>query len=147
MSAEAIPKKHASARSKITSEEANLIWDEYKYRHDLIWRLLIRSTVAVIALITVSYSTNFEENKALFIIAALLAVVYTVFNSVVLNSELVLYERVKALHRQRQNDLYQLHREEDAFRKGLGSGFSTRARIYLAGLFVLALAAAVSHIF
>jgi hypothetical protein len=27
--------------------EASPVWDEYKYRHDLIWRHLIRSTVAI----------------------------------------------------------------------------------------------------
>ena len=37
------------------TDEANLLWDEYKYRHDLIWRHLIRSTLALVALVTVRY--------------------------------------------------------------------------------------------
>jgi hypothetical protein len=65
----------------------------------------------------------------------------------VLNSELTLFEKIKVLHRQRQNDLYKLHIQREPLHKELVGGFSTRARFYLAGLLVLALAATVSHIY
>jgi hypothetical protein len=151
MSGETTHKQQVSTKSEICSDEANLLWDEYKYRHDLIWRHLIRSTVAVVALITVSYSTEFEEDRILFIIAALLAVIYTIFSFIVLNSELTLFEKIKMMHRQRQNDLYndlyKLLTGREPLHEELVGGFSKRARFYLAGLLVLALAATVSHIY
>ena len=126
-------------------EEASLIWDEYKYRHDLIWRHLIRSTVAVIALISVSYSTAFINNKLLYIIAALLAVFYTVFSFIVLQSELKIFEQIKILHRSRQRILYNLHTGDEPSKteKALAGRFSMKARFYLLGLFVLTLAATI----
>jgi hypothetical protein len=147
MSGETIPKRPVSTKSRITPDEANLLWDEYKYRHDLIWKHLIRSTVVVVALITVSYSTEFEEDRILFIIAALLAVGYTIFSFIVLNSELTLFEKIKVLHRRRQDDLYKLHTDTEPMPKELVGAFSIRARLYLAGLLLLAFAAAVSHLF
>lgn len=151
MSSETIPKQQVSTKSDICTDEANLLWDEYKYRHDLIWRHLIRSTVAVVALITVSYTTKFKENETLFIIAALLAIIYTIFSFIVLNLELTLFEKIKVFHRKRQNDiykdLYKLLAGREPLHKELVGGFSKRARFYLAGLLVLALAATVSHIY
>jgi hypothetical protein len=144
MSGETSPKQQVSTKSEIGSDEAHLLWDEYKYRHDLIWRHLIRSTVTVVALITVSYSTSFKADKTLFIIAALLAIIYTIFSFIVLDSELTLFTKIKVLHRQRQNDLYKLHTETQPLPKEVGE-FPTRARFYLAGLLFLALAATVSH--
>lgn len=137
-----------NTKSRSGTDEANLVWDEYKYRHDLIWRHLIRSTVAVVTLVTVAYSTAFEDDPLLFIVAALLAVAYTVFSFIVLNSELALYEKIKVLHRQRQNRLYDLHTEKEPFpdEEALVGGFSSRARFYLLGLLALAVAVAAIHI-
>lgn len=36
MSSETIPKPQVRTKSTIGKDEANLLWDEYKYRHDLI---------------------------------------------------------------------------------------------------------------
>jgi len=133
-----------SDRSEISSAEAELIWDEYKYRHDLIWRHLIRSAVAVVALITVAYRTSFDENKALFLIAAALAVGYSIFNIVVVNSELRHYWRVKRIHQARQKDIYDLstnEKEESHF-----SGFAGRVNVVLAALFLVALIATFAQI-
>jgi len=85
-------------QSPVDSNEADQIWDEYKYRHDLIWRHLIRSTVAVIALITVGYSTAFTGHKMLFFFSALLAFAYSIFNLIVINSELKHYWKVRDQH-------------------------------------------------
>lgn len=146
MAEETAPNDRDRSKSGIGTDEANLLWDEYKYRHDLIWRHLIRSTVAVVALITIAYSTSFDEDELLFAIAAFLAVLYTSFSLVVLHSELSLYEKVKALHRQRQNALYQLHMETKSLPTALVGRFSSRARFYLFSLLILAVVAAISQI-
>ena len=139
--------------SDICTNEANLIWDEYKYRHDLIWRQLIRSTVAVIALITVSYSTSIEGNKPLFLIAAGLAVGYSIFNIFIVHSELGHYHRVRDKHTSRQADLYSFPYKERQmskwwkFWKWHLFGFSARVYYYLFGLLLLALLAAATQVY
>jgi len=146
MSSKTKSKKSADNESDISLEEAHLIWDEYKYRHDLIWKHVIRSTIAVIALLTVSYSTALEADPQLIRVASLLAIFYIIFNFFVLNKELELLKNIKMLHRQRQNDLYKLHMDVDASTKKKMGGFSMRVRVYLAGLFILAVIVAASQI-
>jgi len=68
--------KSVGNESEISLEEARLIWDEYKYRHDLIWKHLIRSTIAVIALLTVAYSTALRVDSQLVRVASILAIIY-----------------------------------------------------------------------
>lgn len=148
MSVESTLRKQTGNKSEISLDEARLIWDEYKYRHDLIWRHLIRSTIAVVALLTVSYSSVLEKvDREFSIIASLVAIIYIVFNFSVLNSELKLLENLRILHRQRQNELYQLHAERKMSSKGLAGGFSMRVRVYQIGLFLLALIAIVDQLY
>ena len=92
-------------------DEASLIWDEYKYRHDLIWRHLIRSTLALVALITVPFANAFEENLALIIFAWLAALVYWRVTYTVVQVELRLFSEIKYLHRLRQSSHFQIHKE------------------------------------
>ncbi len=139
--------------SDICTNEANLIWDEYKYRHDLIWRQLIRSTVAVIALITVSYSTSIDDNKPLFLIAVGLAVGYSIFNIFIVHSELEHYHRVRDKHASRQDVLYNFPYDQIQtsewweFWKWDPFGFSARVYYYLFGLLLLALLAAATQVY
>lgn len=133
-----------SDRSGICHDEAALIWDEYKYRHDLIWRHLIRSTVAVIALITVAYSTSFDGNEVLFVAAAFLAVVYSGFSIRVVNRELIHYWRVKRIHQARQADIFDSPKREKL--KSHFSGFAGRVNFVLITLFFIAVIAALAQI-
>ena len=147
MSSKTKSKKSVNNKSKISLDEARLIWDEYKYRHDLIWKHLIRSTIAVIALLTVAYSTALNDvGPQLIRAASILAIIYIIFNYFVLNKELELLKNIKMLHRQRQNDLYKLHTGIDLSSKMKMGGFSIRVRLYLAGLFILAVIVAASQI-
>ena len=133
-----------SAPAEICHNEAALIWDEYKYRHDLIWRHLIRSAVAVIALITVAYSTSFDGNEMLFIMAAILAVGYSGFNIVVINLELAHYWRVKRIHKARQAEIFDFPKMEKS--ESHFSGFAGRVNFVLITLFLIALIAALAQI-
>lgn len=141
MSAKSVPRKQVDHKSEISLDEARLIWDEYKYRHDLIWRHLTRLTIAVVALLTASYSSTLKVDMEISIIASLVAIIFIVFNFTVLNSELRLLENIKVLYRHRQNELYQLHVERNMSSNGLAGGFSRRVRLYLLGLLLLALIA------
>ncbi|HXD11604.1 MAG TPA: hypothetical protein VN653_16180 [Anaerolineales bacterium] len=39
----------------IDLDEAKFLWDEYRYRHDLCWRLIFQITTAVVAILIVPY--------------------------------------------------------------------------------------------
>jgi hypothetical protein len=137
-------KEKKSNGTSICHNEAALVWDEYKYRHDLIWRHLIRSAIAVVALITVAYSTSFDENRALFVVAAILAVGYSAFNIRVVNLELVHYWRVKGVHQARQAEVLGLPSRQKM--NSHFSGFAGRVNFVLIALLVLALTAASAQV-
>lgn len=132
------------------AEEGSLIWDEYKYRHDLIWKHLIRSTVAVFALVVVPYSTKLDTDLTLIVAASLLAMGYLCFTFFVIGRELQLYIHIKDLHRKRQHWLYGLH-EPDKTEENKGKvkkdGFSQRVRVYLILLFLFTVGACAYNIF
>ena len=85
-----------------SADEGNLVWDEYKYRHDLIWRHLIRSTLALVGLVTVRYSTAFQPTLSLVIFAWVVALGYWALTFLVIEPELRLLTRIRNLHRERQ---------------------------------------------
>jgi hypothetical protein len=114
--------------------EAGLLWDEYKYRHDLIWRHIIRSTLALVALLTVRYTKELGGNFSLSLVAWVLAVGYITFTILIVRRELQLLTQIRDLHRKRQSTYF-----------GLNFGptqswwsFSRRVMGYLTVLFILA---------
>jgi hypothetical protein len=112
--------------------EASILWDEYKYRHDLIWRHLIRSTLALVALVTVRYSTAFKLTVWLGIIAWVVAFGYWLVTLLADEPELRLYLQIKNLHRERQTLYFGLHKQATKWGKVfLVDPFSRRVGIYL----------------
>ena len=91
------------------TDEGSMLWDEFKYRHDLIWRHLIRSTLALVALVTVRYSTAFKPTVWLVIVAWVVALGYWVVTLFTVEPELRLYLQIKNLHRERQVHYFGLH--------------------------------------
>lgn len=148
------------------TEKTAQIWDEYKYRHDLIWKHLIRSTLAVIALITVQYSSTLtvSNDPLLVIIAPILAVAYILFTWRVVEKEIKLYSQIKVLHRLGQSINYNLHYNfEDIsmsqtinlcakptngvvkIEKELRGSFSLRVRTYIFALFIISIIFAIEN--
>jgi hypothetical protein len=123
----------------LETREASLVWDEYKYRHDLIWKHLIRSTIAVIILVTVPYSTTLKSETLFNLGASVLAIGYIIFTIIVLKGELRLYEIIADIHGKRQRYLFTPHKpinsaDPDKVRR---NGFSVKVYIYLGFLTVL----------
>ncbi len=114
-----------SSKTKVTEvslDEMNLLWDEYKYRHELIWKHLIRSTIAVAILISLPYTTQFKAHQLIFILGGLLATTYTTFNFFLLRSEVQLLQIIKKLYWELQDNRFpnrNLRREDklNEFRK------------------------------
>jgi hypothetical protein len=128
--------------------EGSLLWDEYKYRHDLIWRHLIRSTLALVVLVTIRYSTAFNPTAWLFTGAWALALGYWGVTLLAVEPELRLFKQIKNLHRERQNHYFGLHlkttQTNDTMKWGkvfLVDDFSRRVGIYLLLLLIATLLA------
>ena len=103
--------KHPKYPKLDDADEANLLWDEYKYRHDLIWRHLIRSTLALVALVTVRYSTAFTPTVSLVIFAWVVALGYWGVTLIAIEPELRLLAKIRNLHRERQKHYFELDNE------------------------------------
>lgn len=125
-------------------DEADLIWDEYKYRHDLIWKHLIRSTTAVVALLTVQFINEFDGDPFLIFASFVIAIGYTAFTIWILGPELDLLNQVKEEHRKRQRILYPSMHKDDRVRI---VNFQTRVRFYIYSLLILSIAAAAYYLY
>ena len=125
--------------------EGSMLWDEYKYRHDLIWRHLIRSTLALVALVTVRYSTAFKPTVWLVIVAWAMALGYWVVTLFAVEPELRLFKQIKNLHRERQTLYFGLRektKQTNDMKWGkvfLVDAFSCRVGTYLLLLLVATL--------
>ncbi len=106
-----------------------LIWDEYKHRHDLCWRLIFQLTTAVVIISVVPYIKPDVDAKLAFWIVALpiIGIALTVFGLLRLRRELALLSRIRARHRKLQGLLYQ---DEETH-------FSAHATAYLMCLIAL----------
>jgi hypothetical protein len=122
------------------NEEGKLIWEEYKYRHDLVWKHLIRSTVVLVALVTIRYSKDFNLDPASSFVTFAwgAALVYWFITVVVIEPELGLLARVRNLHRERQNYCFGLVNRITPIEGELGGGriflidaFAQRVGFYL----------------
>lgn len=108
-------------------EESSLLWDEYKYRHDLIWKQVIRSVIAVIGLITLPLYKEFKNEPVFIIGGSLLVVFYMAFNFIIIGAELKLLDQVKDGHRKRQYKKYDMHKE---YFEGTPACFDFEKRVY-----------------
>jgi hypothetical protein len=77
----------------------------------LIWQHLIRSTLALVALVTVRYSTAFHPTVSLVIFAWMVALGYWAITLIAIESELRLLKKIKNLHRERQEHYFNIENE------------------------------------
>jgi hypothetical protein len=108
---------------------SELIWDEYKHRHDLCWRLVFQLTYVVVIISVVPYIRPDVAQKLSFWIVALpiIGIALTVFGLVRLRSELGILRVIRARHRELQGLSYQ---DEE-------TRFSVHATAYLICLLAL----------
>jgi hypothetical protein len=83
-------------------QEPGPIWDEYKYRHDLCWRLIFQITTAVVVISVIPY---IEEDVAStlqrWIIALpVIGILLVLFGLARLRGEIELLDMVKTKHRE-----------------------------------------------
>jgi len=87
---------------RVSASDPNLegfevIWEEYKYRHDKVWRLIIQITTAAVVLSVIPY-LNLDVVSGLvwgILLVPLLAVVLVGFAFLVIQNEMYLLSRIK----------------------------------------------------
>ena len=115
------------------------MWEEYKYRHDLIWQRIFRFTTAVVLISLIPYIQQ-DIARLLdvgILIAPVLATLLAVFVSVVIRNELDLFRKIKTAYWRQQNKLLDQDLKHDPDEE---SPFARLVLSYLRILEVLSLA-------
>ena len=88
-------------------ERCKYLWEEYKYRHDLAWRLIFQFTTAIVALAIVPYVqvALVKELGPLILIPPIIGFGLAWFGYYVMDNELELFGRIKKRYREWQNAL------------------------------------------
>src|SRR5262245_29421263 len=96
-------------------EKAQLLWDEYKYRHELCWKLIFQVTAAV-AIVSIIPFTQVDIAKALgywMVFLPALGIILTLFSMARLNKELDILDKIRAKHRALHKILYDIEYKPD----------------------------------
>ena len=129
-------------------EKWDLLWDEYKHRHDLVWRVVLQITTAAVILSVVPYLAPkpivlYLKNWVL--LAPALALLLVLFSMMVVYYELVLLGKIRTAHRLLQNNMFEMGhtKPQEGDRKEIravlstGFGFFTCAYLVLLALLSL----------
>jgi hypothetical protein len=114
---------------------ADLVWDEYKYRHDLCWRLVFQITAGVVAISVVPY---LEENIAdelgrWILVLPSIGVALALFGWLRLRREQAILDQVRKRHHELHPRLYGGEAGSD------GGSFKLHTDLYLLALVILGL--------
>ena len=117
-------------------EPAKLIWDEYKYRHEHVWKLIVQITVAVVIISIIPYSQPHisEKLKEAVVLLPVVGFALTFLGLVRLDSELRILEKVRARHRELQTALHGIEQRAEA------GQFSKQVKTYLGVIMFLEVA-------
>jgi hypothetical protein len=85
---------------------ATYLWEEYRYRHDLVWQLVFRVTAVATALLIAPFLTNESVRKVVggwLLFLPGLAIAVIAIGYYVLQPELHLLRRIRTAYREAQN--------------------------------------------
>jgi len=117
-------------------ELAKYLWNEYQYRHDLVWKLVFRLTAAVVVLGIIPYTQDKVVNAIHWgiLVPPILGVILALVWSLRVKCELRHLDHIRDLYRPLQDSLfYKFHEGE-----GAKSTFSKHIRFYLCAVAVFA---------
>lgn len=120
-------------------KQCEYFWEEYKYRHDLIWQRIFRFTTAVVLISIIPYVQQ-DIARLLdtwILIAPLLATILSGFVFIFMRNELKLFEKIKTAYRRQQNKLLDNDLKHDLNKK---SYFDRLVLLYLGSLTALSFA-------
>ena len=131
-----------ATRNSVSADEASLIWDEYKYRHQHCWNTIFKLTGSAVGLGLVPYlDTTLQKGLGYWLLSPpLLAIALIGFGMLRFRHELRLLDQVKSVHRERQRALYA---QQYQWQIELQSTFDRHVWSYLGILLVLAIVNAI----
>jgi len=117
-------------------EALPVLWAEYQYRHDLIWRVMFQLTAAIVILAVLPYvKTEVVEVLGRGILAVpFLSIALILFGGGLIKNELKLFDKIKKAYRQRQSRLF-----PDICHRCGKSNFRGLVTFYFLSIFVLSL--------
>ena len=90
-----------------TLEELNYLWSEYRYRHELCWKAILKIAIAVVTLVALPYAQ--DDLTALLgnfmLLPAGVGAALAGFGILVVRNELQLFGKIKLAYRIAQNRL------------------------------------------
>jgi uncharacterized membrane protein len=105
----------------VRAEDRQVLWDEYKHRHNLIWRVIFQLTTAIVVLSIVPYIAPDQVRCALgqwLLAAPAVALALVLVSMVVIVNELRLLKLITKAHRDQQRRVFQIpHRQGGLFDK------------------------------
>jgi hypothetical protein len=124
-------------------ELATYLWNEYQYRHDLVWRLVFRLTAAVVVLGIIPYTQGkvIDQIGMWIIVSPIFGVALAFIWSRRLNSELKHLDHIRGLYKPLQDSLfYKAHKVTELAKahEGTERAFNREIRIYSYTVTVLA---------
>lgn len=110
----------------INEERKKTLWDEYKYRHEHIWKLVFQLTTAIVALSLVPYFVTADKAGFLRFIPPILSVFLVWFAYLRMNKEFVLLNEVKNefLKRDTNTSTFQNHTQIYILLLGFGTALN-----------------------
>jgi hypothetical protein len=117
-------------------KKCKYLWEEYKYRHDLIWQRVFRFTTAIVLISIIAYVQQDIVHLLghWILLSPLLASILASFVFVVMWNELELFGRIKEAYRRQQNELLDDDLKHRLYER---SNFRLFVLIYLATLVLL----------
>ena len=119
-------------------DELSYLWEEYQYRHDLVWRVTLRLTFVVAFLSIIPYVNDSLSTKMgkWMLVPPILSVLLAIFGSAVIANEYQLLVMIKDAYRCLQSEFFcQTFREVPQYpAHGLFGPFLVFYLLSLAGL-------------
>jgi hypothetical protein len=124
----------AAITPEVRTLHAELLWSEYRYRHDHIWKVLFQLTAATVLLAIAPYiQTQITRVVSYWVLALpILGIFLLLFGTLLLREELLLFSQIKARFRAEQNALLGIEH-------CTGFGFDRFVYLYLGALCILGL--------
>jgi hypothetical protein len=99
---------HSGDPLRAKAEDPQVLWEEYEYRHSLVWKVIVQITTGVVVLSVVPYVANetiVERLQVGVLAAPALAFVLALFAVLVINNELDILDTIRREHRKQHREI------------------------------------------
>lgn len=114
-------------------DKAKFLWGEYRYRHELCWKLLFQITTAVVIVLVIPYVRPDIAQRLSWATLFLPVLAFALLRLSLrrMQGELQILDRIRSKHRELQKELFNIPNE--------ASNFSKDVSRYLRGLAVVSI--------